>query len=347
MLRGIASFVALAVALGACTCDGGGTTSASSTGAPPASSKPASLAPGEPWPVAALVLDRVHYGFTLEYAGEPKAGPEVEFHALRSRSYPSLLVQPKPTEDGPTPAAFMRLVGVAQGTYTPPRRERVAAAQKGLSDADIDALAQAKAAMSITFFATRSNFVSTLHDASSFVADIAETTGAIVFDETTHLRFSAAAFRADRAPPGAPVDVPRAAANLLVNAYERGGVPRAITRGMGKLGLPDLALEGAPTTDAAVELLDLVAQTLAECGKLDDGGALPIDVRALREGELRASLLAASAPNAKGAATVRLLVAKRAEGEPERLAEIAIPGPSSVPARERVAALLAELFGAR
>lgn len=141
-------------------------------------------------------------------------------------------------------------------------------------------------------------------DASALA--VAEARGGWLWDEDARLAYTPAAFREERLG-GWDGETPIVSRQVAQHLYDDGGYLRLVTLGMGKLGLPDLVVEGLlPRHGELVGYtVQALGQGLAEGVEVGPDGSLEVALATLRSPDLRELGQAAMAEGGDGVVRVR------------------------------------------
>jgi uncharacterized protein YegJ (DUF2314 family) len=282
-----------------------------------------------PWPAGPLVVPPKMIGHAIYFAPKPKTPPDAALDGACKREVADARALGKLDVRRPK-----------REVLPPPSVETLGYFGKSLS-------AEQRAAVQTTadpmMVIMSGQHPKALRALTVLAACLARATAGLVWDEHTRQMFTAAAFaalRLDGWPAGGDPDV---RAHVVVHQYADGELLRGVSLGMDKLGLPDLVVEQySPTESRMTSVMNLVAQTLFERGRLDVAGVLSVAVPELRHATLRADLQAGLV-DAEGRATVRLVQGSRQEGDAEnRLIALRL-GENT----EQQAAFVDALFGRR
>lgn len=308
--------------------------------AAPAAPAAKPMAPGSPRAATRTVELAVYTPNAVPPALVQKAKGEL------AKRFPGLPVSDDPKHS--TPVAVVLTPDIEK--YAPPTMERLVHFGRGLDGARAQAASSSKGALVLTWFLDADPTHARLRGAQSLAADLAQQSGGFVWDEITRELYSVAAWRKARVD-GWEGDIPDAQHHFTIHYYETdGGRHRAISLGLGKLGLPDLVIQDVPppSSPAATTMLNAVAQLLVEGAVVTPGSRLEVDLAAVRHAGARARLLGDAIEGAARKATVDLFVATPEEGDPDnRLVELrfsAFRGSTEV---ERATAALQALVGAK
>lgn len=296
-------------------------------------------APGAPVPAGDLRADDVHYAFCVYHSkadfdvaavvAKQSLGLEIvrDIDALRAATKPSLLI-----------------VSVPASQLAPPTGEELRYLSRGLSDADVDALAHATTATSFLFHGPGKDAVSMYTRALKLTGAVAAVAEGLVWDDTTRLVESRELWlerMRDAALPTLDVTL-----HVNIHVYQSGRLLRMVTLGMDKLGLPDVVVnQVAKTASDMPWLVNIVAQALYEAPRTAHEGVLDVALDHLKSPSFRAVVDAMAGPKAERAAILSLAWGAHDEGDADnRLVEIVWPG-SPGALQERQFASLARLFG--
>src|SRR5262249_40705350 len=129
-----------------------------------------------------------------------------------------------------------------------------------------------------------------LRAACLVVSRMARETGGLVWDESTREVFTPEAWDRERLATWSE-ELPDVARHITIDAYKTDGGVRAVTLGMAKLGLPDVAVEGFgwSLSRPMGDLINSFAQALAEGATIGPGGRFTLRLRDLHNREARES----------------------------------------------------------
>lgn len=309
--------------------------------------------PAAPVPAAAAarrvpsgsLLGRGAASYVLYYTEGPATDPASALERL-ARGTPFAL-QVAPAESGP-PSVRGWTPDLSRAP--PPEAPELAALGRGLSPEERVAVAGARAAYALRFSYPAEGAGASLRAAEALAVALARATQGVLQDAATNEVFSLPAWALLRGTAwrgGAPV----AAGHLATRLYRHGSGYRLATRGMEKLGLPDVCVEDFASDDlgAVATLADLaVASLLAHpqaraAGQLETGlarpAALPVRLGAPDEGDAANRLLELEHPASllREVAALPRPAAREAEPPPGAAAGAGLP--------ERRAAVAEDLAG--
>lgn len=299
-------------------------------------------APREPAPIEARA-ENAAFQLALFYLPKATKPPHPAFEALLPR-FPSLRLGTSKDD----PAATVRLPALPLAEYRPPTVDSLKYSGRGLSDAQAEALQKCDEHLVLDFRYRPADGYAVLREAHELLLALASETGGLVWDEETREVFTPEAWKERRLDPWTGPR-PIAPSQLTIHLYRGDDLLRAITLGMGKLGLPDLVVEDLPASSSSSvgSLINLAAQTLLEKGRLEAPGLLHVDVAALEDAAERKRHTDWFEKDAAGKADVTLVLGTRDEGDPaNRLWEIDFPLAGHATRLEAQNAFITGLFGA-
>ena len=261
---------------------------------------------------------------------------------------PDVAVQTDPAKPPVRPAVL--LIAPELSAFAPPTKRQLELFGRGLDAAQSDAAVASKGVVVLTWALDADPKLDRLRKAQQIALDIAKKAGGFVWDETTRELYTPESWSKLRVG-GWEGDLPDAKRHFTVHYYEAAqGRHRAITLGMGKLGLPDLVVQDVPQTqaDAITTLLDVAAQLMVEGAQVGPEGKLAIDLTAIRHGAAKTEYTGTVESGATMKGFITLVTAESEEGDPDnRLAEVRFDAyPGATPVERQVAALTA-ILGAK
>lgn len=201
--------------------------------------------------------------------------------------------------------------------YAPPDMKSLEYFGRGITHEQALALQESEAALVLTFAHPKRNVWTALRLANSFVEEIAQKTGGLVWDEETREVFSPAAWHAKRLEPWTG-ELPDVASQTVIHAYNDGDHQRAITLGMAKMGLPDIVVEDFPwsANSQVGNLINLISQAIAEGKPFTQSGRFRLDLASIQNAKVREVQMRSLKPSGTGTACLTLRQAKWEEGDP-------------------------------
>jgi hypothetical protein len=300
-----------------------------------------------PFPSGSAQAPIIHFQFAVYYPAQPTTEPLAALRA-EARGWPKLtIIEGKPPGSPAGMLLSARIEKDVQKQYAPPDLESLKYFARGLSAAQMSALQGARQALILDFTHPKLHTLDALRTANALAAQVAAKTGGVLWDEETREVFTPEKWREKRIATWTG-GVPDIANHVTVHAYKHGELVRAVSLGMGKFGLPDLAADQFPwsSNKSIGNLINLLGQSLAEGAAVGQGGQLDVDVRKIVHKQVRERTLDADQGKAEHIGKLILLAAKPEQGDPaNRIAAISFaryPGPDMT-ARQN--AMLSAMFG--
>jgi uncharacterized protein YegJ (DUF2314 family) len=286
---------------------------------------------------------RVRFELSVYYPHEPSRDPVEVLRAAHSRAHRKLNLVQRIDSFSASPALATGMIAPAE--YAPPPPEVARPLARGVRDEELVRLAAGRA-LAVAAQADQADALSALEHVYRLVEAVARDTGGVICERETSECFSPDAFREVRVNHWTE-GLPQVDRQIAIRSSAAGELMRAETRGMNKLGLPDLLIDGFPSylLREVGLLLTLAAQTMLERGRLDAPGRLALDINTLRQPNLRKSMLEAAHGEPARRGELRLLESTLDSGAqpPERRLQIALP---DAPRRaEALDELVSGLFG--
>lgn len=300
-----------------------------------------------PFKAGSPQADIVTFQLAIYFPAKPKADPLMLMRTVAAKEFPAFQVVDKPS-GSPT---RMLLNGIVERNvkqnYAVPDMEALKYFGRGLTKAQELSLQASEQALLLNFAHPKTHTLEALRAAYVLAEKLARTTDGFIWDEETRQVFTPDRWHAERLETWA-TGVPSITRHIAIHSYQKGDLIRGITLGMSKFGLPDIVVERFPSssTSHVGNLINLLAQSLAEGGPIGAGGQVTLDIRSIKHKEVREQNLPEANAKVRGAAMLALVDGTPDEGDPRnRLIEISAsryPGPDSM---ARQAALLTDLFG--
>lgn len=227
-------------------------------------------------------------------------------------------------EDVKGSMVLIHAIDDALESYTPPDFDFLEHSNRGLSDKQKQKLQSSNHAMVVDLVCEKEFLIKTLAAGNQVMGDIAVKHNAVIYDSETRETFSAEVWNEHRLIKGEDLNIQK---HITIHLYQDNDeYCRAITLGMAKFGLPDICMENVScySNKGPVNLINLTAQTLYEQKQIEEKGKLQVDIKKLKNKDLRETLLEGIVENGKKKGEIDLIVGQWEEGDPEnRLIEIA------------------------
>lgn len=205
-----------------------------------------------------------------------------------------------------------------QKEYPPPSVDSLQYSRHGLSDKEANDLQKTKEAFILDFAHPKESVWASLHSANELVEEIARESGGLVWDEETREVYSPDAWHKRRIG-GWKEGIPNISTQTVIHLYENGEFLRAISLGMTKAGLPDVAVEELPEADGSrvVSLINLFTQLMVEGKTFRQNGDFKLDLRGIQNADLREPQIKSLEPNGTGIACLTLREGQHEDGDPK------------------------------
>ena len=314
----------------------------------------ATKAKAETAPAGSLRDQYGYFGFVFYFLPKPKEDPSSVFMVLAKEAFPKLEVEPMVTEvrlevDRPLVGFYSEKAPLKM--FTPPDENLISHISRGLSKNHMDGVKKSDRAFVVRFAFEQGEIFGHIRRANELAAEFAERTGALIWDSNTHELFTLKAFKNSRVNQWSAAEkMPDISSQISVNVYrqEESDFCRAVTLGMRKFGLPDLAIGQFPFSDhtSAANLIKLVAQHLVEAGGFDSPEDQQLSISDLKNDRFRSSLEKSLIKGASGTARLQILRGKWQDGDAvNRLLEIGFDHYPGEQLQVKQANLFSELFG--
>lgn len=301
----------------------------------------------EAFPPGVPMQGPVAFVYAVYYASPPAHEPMAALEAAARKQGGQITLVKDFAKEVTAPQASATWLENAQDSFTPPNMQQIRYFGRGLSQPQGEALQLAKLALVVEFRMPASPTYAGLRAADRLLADVAEQTDGLIWDEETREIFTAAAWR-ERHIDGWQGDIPNVAKHTVIHAYQGDKLLRGITLGMAKFGLPDVVMDDFPRSNSgqAGNLMVALSQALVEGAAIGPRSNLTLDLSQLKHAATKATQQAALADNARGAAQLYFTQGKLEEGDPQnRLLEFKFdqyPGPDRY---AKQTALFTTLYG--
>lgn len=289
----------------------------------------------------------VAFVYAVYYASPPATEPVAALEAAAKRQGGQIALQKEFGKDVAAPQAVAKWLENAQSSFRPPDMQQIRYFGRGLSQQQSEQLQLAKLALVVEFRMPASPTYAGLRAADRLLAEVAEQTKGLIWDEETREIFTPAAWR-ERHIDGWQGDIPNVVKHTVIHAYQGDKLLRGITLGMAKFGLPDVVMNDYPRSNSgqAGNLIAALSQSLVEGAQIGPRSNFTLDLAQIRHEAARATQQAQLTDNARGAAQLYFTKGKLEEGDPQnRLLEFYFdhyPGPDRY---ARQTALFTTLYG--
>ncbi|WP_229263363.1 hypothetical protein [Duganella dendranthematis] len=292
------------------------------------------------FPPGAPMKGPVGFVYAIYFAKAPATGPMAALQKALAQQGGALTLV-KDLSPAPAEAQLSALLEVdVQKNFTPPDLRMIQYFGRGLSKEQSEEVQLAQQALVLEFRMPASPTYAGLRAADRLLLQVAEQTGGLLWDEETREILTAAEWRKRRVD-GWQGDTPYVARHTIIHAYREDQLLREITLGMAKFGLPDVVVNEVAHSqnNQAGNLINILAQALAEGAAIGPGGTLTLNLKAIKHESVRGAQLPTLQDNATATAQLALYSGKPEEGDPRnRLLEIGFdryPGRTAMRSRPR------------
>src|SRR6266705_99843 len=231
--------------------------------------------------------------------------------------------------------------------YVPLDFSTVAKFGRGLTEEQNKRFQQSKEAFILAFAHPSKEVWEGLRSANEVIEELARQMNGLVWDEETRQIFTPEAWH-EEALNRWKEAIPRVADQTKIDMYENGEFVRAVTLGMEKFGLPDVAVQQLDTSSETTvgNLINVFTQSLAEGAAIPKSGRFKLDLHAIRNSALREAQLKSLKRNAAGVACVTPKQGSRENGDAQnRLIQLAFEEYPDADNHAQLEAAIGGLFG--
>lgn len=293
---------------------------------------------------ASAADDPVPVEFAIYFTPKPSADPEAAL--VRLLGEPLRKLRLHDAGDSADAIASVQFKWSPLAEYAPPTRDTMRFHGVGISAEAADALVAAERVFIVLFWVQPSKILLGNRAAVQVMADLANATGGVIWDEETRQLFSLSRWKTDRIESwqGGLPDITR---HVTMHAYADPELVRVITLGMRKFALPDLVVSDLPSigTRPVGNCLNAVMQRLVE-GQRQDKYQFKLTLSDIRHRAVRAKSLESPGDGAQGTVLIEFKEMPREEGDPHNLLlGLDFPDAKLSGRTERTLWGMAQLFG--
>jgi len=295
----------------------------------------------QPIPAGKVFADSIGFEFAAYFLPKPQQDPEEVLQRLLKEKFTDFQRVAKIDDSSKDLTLAARLEADPREHYAPPDAESLHRFGRGVDPDQAAALQETEGAFLLDFHYSADHVWDGLRQASEIVEALARDTGGLIWDETTREVFSPDVWHEKRLADW-DEGVPNVSRHTVIHAYQSGEFIRAITLGMEKFGLPDVIVDGFSwsVNRNVGHTINLFAQAIAEGLVVGRDGEFDLDLRKIRNPEVREPQVSTLKENATGIALLTIREGRREEGDPaNRLVEITFDrgtGPDRHARREQV-----------
>lgn len=291
----------------------------------------------------------VWFACTIYYAPKPEGKPAEVLKRLCGEHLKeaALVTDLKADLEADVKPPFVLVKELSGKDVKVPSKDLLEVFGRGLSGEQIEGVQKSEACCLVAFVYARENSLHVLRRACQVVGSAAKETSGLVWDDETRELYSVDKWMATRVEAWKG-EFPHAPDQITIHAYRDDQLCRAITLGMAKFGLPDVAVNQFPAGWSAQvgDLISLTCQTMLEGGRPDGSGTVSLDLETLRDTQMVTQIKEALLKEPKSKVELKLAKAERQKGDPDNLIlEVIFPGDRQASLQERQAAFLDDFFG--
>ena len=303
--------------------------------------------PRELMPIGHLMNEPITFQFAIFFLPRPASDPIAELDRLLTEQPTALRRIDKLVDKTEAPVLVARVEQIPMEAHAPPDMEYLRYFGRGLTREQAESLQQTEAALILDFAYAKEHVWTGMRTALDLTNKVAEGTGGLIWDDSTREMFTHEAWQ-ERRIANWTQPVPDISTHTVVHAYQKGESARAITLGMAKFGLPDVVVDGFPwsVNRNVGHIINLFAQAMAEGAVVQKAGEFDLDIRAIKNPEVREPQVTTLKSNATGVALLTLSKGRAEEGDPSnRLIEITFDRGAGPDMQAKQLQVLAAAFG--
>jgi uncharacterized protein YegJ (DUF2314 family) len=292
------------------------------------------------------MAEEIRFEYAIYYLPAPRSNPVTLLTDLL-KTYPEMKLVTKPSRSFSGMQVSQRFIKDVQSKYAPPDMKSLSYFGRGISREQMEKLQGSQQALILDFAHPRSKVFDALQIANKIVAQLAQQSNGLIWDEESREIFSVDEWRSRRVlnwTQGAP-DVSK---HTVIHAYKKQEYARAITLGMAKFGLPDVVVEefSWSLNTSIGNLINAFAQTMVEGAIFTKQGEYDLKLNAIQNTAMREANVLTLKKNAESTARLSFKNGTNEDGDPQnRLIEITFnryPGPDNHAKQEK---LIGSLWG--
>jgi uncharacterized protein YegJ (DUF2314 family) len=301
----------------------------------------------ELFPVGSPMADSISFQYAVYMLPVARKSPLLLLRHVLATKYRSLKLAGEIPTQPQEMVLYARTQKDVQKEYAPPSLKSLQYFGRGLSREQAQALQKSKEVFILDFAHPKGSVWTALRTANELVEEVARKTGGLVWDEEAREVFTPDAWHEKRLASWSS-GTPDISSQTVIHVYNNGEYARAITLGMMKVGLPDVVIQEISWSSKSQvgDLINIFCQAMAEGATLEKPGTFKIDLRLIKNLEVRDSQLKTLKENATGAACLCLKQGKWEEGDPKnRLIQLTADKYSGPDLHARQDQMLGSFFG--
>ena len=253
------------------------------------------------------MADFIQFQYAVYFLPRHTKNPASVLHELLDKKYSDLKLVEKLPEKPDEMFLKARMETDVQHQYVPPDLRRLSYFGHGLTQKQKQDLQKSREAFVIGFAHPKKDVWKALRTADELVEEIAMETGGLVWDEETRNVFTPSAWHKVSLESWSG-DTPNISSQTMIHIYQSNESVRAISLGMGKAGLPDVVVDDFPWSSQSQmgNVIEMFCQAMAEGASLSKAGKFKLDVRAIRNSDVRGEQLKGMGSSGTGKACLFL-----------------------------------------
>lgn len=294
------------------------------------------------------MADFIQFQYAVYFLPRHTKNPSTVLHELLAKKYPDSKLVEKLPEKPDEMFLTARLETDVQHQYVPPTLRGLSYFGHGLTQKQKQNLQKSREAFIIRFAHPKKDVWKALRSADELVEEIAMQTGGLIWDEETRRVFTPSAWH-KLSKETWSAGTPKVSSETTIHVYPTNNSVRAISLGMAKAGLPDVIVDDFPWSSQSQmgNVIEMFCQAMAEGASISKTGKFKLDVREIRNSEVRDEQLKSMDSSATGKACLALKPGKWEDGDPKnRLIELAFDAYPGTEVHTREENMIGSLFGA-
>lgn len=239
-----------------------------------------------------MYQDTIEFELAVYYLGKPNENPEIMLSQLLENDSTNLILLLKDTVQKHVPSVTIRKVNNILKDYSPPDSAMLKYFGYGMSEKQKRLIQKPKDLLILDFFSCKEDIWDTYRKALNILYELAHENFGIIWDEESRACYTPKEWKARRLDSWES-KVPTLAKHCVIHYYRDSEFCRAVTLGMGKFGLPDIALNklSCYQDKSTSSLINLLCQVLAEKENPINNGMIELDIDRLKNRSLKDEFL--------------------------------------------------------
>lgn len=297
-------------------------------------------------PAGSPLADEIRFQYAVYYLPHPTSEPTAALDELLEAEEADL-ARVEELPEIPTDSLVAVWSPESIDDYAPPDPQLIQYFGRGLSADQAETLQASQEVFVMDFAHPGDRLFDGMRTANAVAEVVALQTGGLLWDEETREVFTPEAWR-ERRITSWTGEYPDLTDHTVIHAYNSGEYVRGITLGMAKFGLPDVVIEDFSWAQSRPvgHLIGLLCQAMAEGAEFPEPGEFELDIRSIKNEQVRASQMDSLMEHATASALLSLEHGEWEEGDPvNRLIEVKFDRYSGTDVHAQRDELLSSLFG--